>query len=128
MIQEVTEAIDRLKVAYASSAVTVAEDGQGGAFVIVETVDLGERYEPRTTWMGGHITPFYPAADIYPMFIDAGVTRTDGKPFEAPVTQGASFQGRGALQVSRINRQVQHGVQTAVIKFAKVVQFLETLP
>ena len=58
----------------------------------------------------------------------AGVKRADGKDFEVPITHGASIQGRAALQVSRINRQVQHGGQTAVIKFAKIVHFLETLP
>ena len=128
MNQEVAEAIEQLKVAYAPSAMTVVDDGQGGAYVIVETVDFGERFVPSTTWMGGHLSYLYPYADIYPMFIDAGVRRADGKPFEVPVTPNASFQGRPAWQVSRINRQVQTAPQTAVMKFAKVREFLESLP
>lgn len=127
MNNEVTKAIEQLKCAYSLSAVIACDDGAGGARVIVEEVDLGPRFEPRITWMGGHITGLYPYADIYPVFIDAGVCRVDGKPFEAPVTPGHNFQGRPALQVSRVNRQVQCTPQTAVIKFSKIVEFLDSL-
>ena len=127
MNQEVAEAIEQLKRAYAPSAVTVTDDGQGGAYVVVEAVDLGERFVPATSWMGGHLSPLYPSADIYPVFIDAGVRRADGKAFEVPITAGANFQGRPAWQVSRINRQVQIAPQTAVMKFAKIRDFLESL-
>lgn len=126
MNQEVAEAIGELKAAYPSSTVTVTEDGQGGAYVTVEEVDLGSRLEPRTSWMGGHITALYPYADIYPLFIDAGVRRSDGQPFQIPITHGHIFQGRPALQVSRINRQVQLTTQTAVMRFKKTLDFLET--
>jgi hypothetical protein len=128
MNQEVADAIQQLKAAFPSSDVTVTEDGQGGAYVIVETLDIGTGLAPRTSWMGGHITALYPYADIYPLFIDADVRRADGQPFTVPITQGHVFQGRAALQVSRINRQVQLTTQTAVIRFQKTLDFLETLP
>jgi hypothetical protein len=127
MNQEVAEAIEELKVAYPSSEVTVTEDGQGGAYVILEKIDLGDRLEPRMSWMGGHITALYPYADIYPLFVDAGVRRADGQPFQIPITNGHTFQGRPALQISRINRQVQLTTQTAVIRFKKTLDFLESL-
>lgn len=127
MNQEVAEAIEQLKAAYPASALTVREDGQGGAYVIAELVDLGELLEPRTSWMGGHITALYPYADIYPLFIDAGVRRADGRPFQIPITNGHHFEGRPALQVSRINRQVQLTTQTAVMRFKKSLEFLEKL-
>lgn len=127
MNQDVAEAIEQLRCAYPATELTISEDGQGGAYVIVETVDLGKRFTPQTSWMGGHITALYPCADIYPVFIDAAVRRADGRPFQVPITPGASFLGRPALQVSRINRHVQLGGQTAVMKFAKVLDFLETL-
>lgn len=127
MNQDVSQAIDELKRAYPDSTVTIVDDGQGGAYVIIETVDLGPRFNPQTSWMGGHIAALYPAADIYPVFIDACVTRADGKPFEAPVTPNATFQGRPALQVSRVNHQIHLAPQTAVMKFAKIRHFLETL-
>jgi hypothetical protein len=127
MNQEVAEAIEQLKVAFTGSAVTVTEDGQGGAYVVVEDVDLGPGFEPRTSWMGGHITALYPAADIYPLFIDAGVRRINGRSFEVPITAGHRWRDRPALQVSRINRQVQLIPQTAVMRFKKTLSFLETL-
>jgi hypothetical protein len=126
--QDVLEAIEELKRAFPSSAVTVAEDGQGGARVIIETVDLGGRYVPRTTWMGGHITALYPNADIYPVFVGGDVSRTDGRTFEAPVTTGHIFEGRPALQVSRMNNQMHLARQTALAKFLKILHFMETLP
>lgn len=128
MNQNVSIAIEELKLAYPDSEITVTDDSQGGAYVIVEQVELGTRFSPPTTWMGGHINTFYPHADIYPVFIDAGVSRVDGKPFEVPITPGASFQGRSAVQVSRINNQIHLAPQTAVSKFAKIRHFLDTLP
>lgn len=128
MKPDIAAAIEELKRAFPSSAVTINEDGQGGAHVFVETVDIGARFEPSTTWMGGHITALYPYADIYPVFIDAAVRRADGREFAAPITNGHNFAGRSAIQISRVNNQVQNCPQTAVAKFMKILDFLEKLP
>ena len=128
MNQEVVEAIEELKRAFPSSAITVAEDGQGGARVIIEQVELGARFVPDSTWMGGHITSLYPHADIYPVFIGGEVQRGDGVPFQVPVTHGATFMDRPAIQVSRMNNQMHLARQTALAKFLKIVHFLEMLP
>lgn len=125
MKQDVANAIEELKKAFPSSVVTISEDGQGGAYVFVESVDLGERFDPSTTWMGGHITALYPYADIYPLFIDANVRRVDGKRFEGPISVGHTFDGRTAIQISRRNNRVQNSPQTAVAKFLKVIDFME---
>ena len=125
MRQDVANAIEELKKAFPGSVVTNSEDGQGGAYVFVESVNLGERFDPSTTWMGGHITALYPYADIYPLFIDANVRRVDGKSFQVPITTGHSFGGRSALQISRRNNRVQNSPQSAVTKFLKVIKFVE---
>jgi len=127
MNQDVSSAIDELKRAYPCSEITVSEDGQGGAYVIVEQVEIGAQFTPPIVWMGGHITAMYPNADIYPVFIDAGVSRLNGKPFEVPVTPNATFMGRSAWQVSRANNQIHLAPQSAAMKFAKVVHFLGNL-
>ena len=57
---EVGEAIEELKRAFPSSELTVREDGKGGARVVVESVAIGERYEPEQSWLGGHIPAQYP--------------------------------------------------------------------
>ena len=128
MKQEVAGATEELRRAFQCSAITVSEDGQGGAYVFVENVDIGVRFAPSITWMGGHITALYPYADIYPVFMGAAVQRADGQGFEAPVTPGHTFAGRPAIQISRLNNQVQNCPQTAVVKFMKILNFLENLP
>ena len=125
MKQDVANAIEELKRAFPSSDVYCREDGEGGAYVIVEDVAIGGRYWPSSTWLGGHITALYPYADIYPLFIADNVRRVDGVAFEPPVTPGAQFLERPALQVSRRNNHTQHYPQTAVAKFIKVLHFLE---
>lgn len=127
MKQDVATAIEELKRAFPSSVVCCSEDGSGGAYVVIENVEIGDRYQPSTTWLGGHITALYPYADIYPHFIGDDVSRKDGVPFEAPITAGAQFLGRPALQVSRRNNHTQNYPQTAVAKFVKVIHFLEEL-
>ena len=127
MKADVADAIEELKRGFPSSTVTISEDGQGGAYVIVETVNVGGRFMPSITWMGGHITALYPYADIYPVFIDAAVSRADGRGFDAPITHGHNFAGRPAIQVSRVNHQAQNSPQTAVAKFMKILDFLEKL-
>lgn len=127
MNSEVTDAIAELARAFPASKVTVNDDGEGGARVIVDPVEIGERFVPSRTWMGGHITALYPNADIYPVFIDATVRRADGTAFQAPVTEGHNFDGRAAIQVSRRNNQIHACSQTAVGKFMKVIDFLEKM-
>ena len=127
MKQDVANAIEELKRAFPSSDVCSREDGGGGAYVIVEDVDIGGRFRPSTTWLGGHITALYPYADIYPLFISDKVRRVDGVAFEPPVTPGAQFLKRPALQISRRNNHSQHYPQTAVAKFVKVLHFLDEL-
>ena len=127
MKQDVASAIEELKRAFPSSEVCSLEDGSGGAYVVIEDVDIGDRFEPSSTWLGGHITALYPYADIYPHFIGNDVSRVDGVPFEPPITAGAQFLGRPALQVSRRNNNTQNYPQKAVAKFIKVIHFLEEL-
>ena len=127
MKQEVANAIEELKQAFPSSGISIREDGDGGAYVIVEDVEIGSRYEPSSTWLGGHIPALYPYADIYPLFIADSVRRVNGVAFDPPVTHGAQFLDRPALQVSRRNNHTQHYPQTAVGKFVKVLRFLEEL-
>lgn len=125
---EVVRAIDAVKAQFPDSTVTATDDGQGGARLIVEPVTLGPKYRPTETWLGFHIPPQYPYADIYPMFIGAEVSRVDGTPFQVPVTPNHVFESRRAFQVSRRSPAAQNGHQTVVAKILKVIDFLEKLP
>lgn len=124
---EVSTAIEELKRQFSTSSLTSREDGQGGAYVVLEPISIGPRYEPQDTWVGFHIPAQYPYADIYPVFIGANVVRKDGKAFVAPVTQGHHFENKPAIQVSRRNGAAQGGLQKATSKILKVINFLENL-
>lgn len=128
MIVEVSAGIEELRRQFGTSSITVREDGSGGAYVMMEPVTLGQKYEPETTWFGFQIPAQYPYADIYPVFIGADVARANGAQFDTPVTPGHHFEGRPAIQISRRNSAAQSGLQKATAKILKVLDFLETLP
>jgi hypothetical protein len=125
---EVTQAIEELKRKFPGSPVTVTSDGNGGARVILDEVQIGPRFMPERTWLGAHIPALYPYADIYPVFMGANVVRADGVQFQAPITPNANFEGRPALQISRRNNLAQQYPQPAYTKFLKVLDFLQKQP
>jgi len=124
---EVSSAVEELKRQFSTSSFAVREDGQGGAYVVMEPVTLGPKYRPEATWVGFQIPAQYPYADIYPVFIGGEVVRADGVAFVAPVTPGHHFEGRSAIQISRRNSAAQNGLQKAPAKILKVLDFLEKL-
>jgi hypothetical protein len=126
MTPEVAKAIEELRELFPCTAVEQEEDGQGGAYVTVSPVDIGEKYIPVTTWCGFHITFQYPRADVYPHFISAEVKRADGTP---PGGGLATLQWRGkpALQLSRRSNRLDPQNDTAATKLAKVIAWLRSL-
>ena len=127
MKTEVAAGIEELKRQFPDATITSREDGQGGAFVVMEPIELGRKYSPSRTWVGLHIPAQYPYADIYPVFIGAEVVRADGVPFQVPITLGHGFEGRPAIQVSRRNTTAQNGAQRVPSKILKVLDYLEKL-
>lgn len=128
MNSNVEQAVGALCTAFPDAAVTVEEDGAGGAYVQIEPVDLGPRFTPGHTWMGGHLPPQLPYADVYPLFIGAEVAHADGRAFSPPITPGHNFRGRAALQVSRRTNRLDPATQTAALKFQKVLHWLRNIP
>lgn len=125
---EVSNGIEELKRQFNSASFAVREDGQGGAYVVMEPITLGPKFRPATTWVGFQIPAQYPYADIYPVFIGANVARANGVAFTTPVTPGHHFEGRPAIQVSRRNSSAQSGLQRVGTKILKVLDYLEKLP
>lgn len=120
-------ALEELSRQFPSASLVIREDGQGGAYVIIEPMQLGSKYRPTETWVGFHIPAQYPYADIYPVFIGADIVRVDGVAFAVPITTGFHFEGREALQVSRRNTAAQDGSQRAAARILKILDFLERL-
>lgn len=126
MTPSVVAAIEGLKKAFPNGAVSVlAEDGQGGAHVMVEEVQLGPKFAPSKTWLGAHLPASLPYADVYPLFMSPEVKRLDGAALSGPLS-GVNWQGRQATQISRRNNRIGVG-QSAVAKFIKVVEFVRSL-
>ena len=124
---EVSTAIEELRRQFPSATVTASEDGQGGAHVFIEPIELGERFLPSSSWFGFQIPAQYPYADVYPVFMGADVIRKDGVAFAVPVTNGHTFLTRAAIQISRRSAAAQMGGQTATVKILKVLDFLQRL-
>lgn len=126
MKTEVQTSIQELQRQFPEAVISTRDDGARGAYVILTPIAIGSRYTPTSTWMGFHIPPLYPYADIYPVFIGSEVRRTDGQAFVPPVTHGATFEGRAAIQISRrSSAAAQQGSQKAATKVLKILDFLE---
>jgi hypothetical protein len=125
----VAAAIAALRAQYPACAVLVKEDAQGGAFVIVEHVDLGAIYTAatRTTWIGFHISFQYPFADVYPHHVRSDLARTDGRALGSgmQMTQVPGFE-RPSVQLSRRSSRRDATIETAVHKLLKVVAWAST--
>lgn len=124
---EIAEAIDEIKADFPDATITVKAEADGSAWVTVDAVDLGDRWEPTQTWIGFRIADGYPYADTYPHFIDAGVHLADGE-HPAGVTAGHTYSpdGRPCLQVSRRSNRLDPIVDTASMKLVKVSHWLST--
>jgi hypothetical protein len=137
----VEEALSELEAAHPATKVQRKEDGDGGAYVLVEEVALGERYAPSTSWVAFHITWTYEeGADVYPFFINDAVRYVgdgetpiagpEGDPAKAlPAAMSHGFVAPGwedlsAIQVSR--RSHAPAQDTAVQKLGRVLEWIRT--
>lgn len=119
----VEAAVAAVRAHFAGKPVEVVPDGAGGATVIVDQVDLGDRYTPSTTWLGFHISAAYPQADVYPHYIGR-VARTDGQPHDqilGNAVQSVDWNGRQALQLSRRSNGWNPATDNAALKAEKVI-------
>lgn len=124
MATTIEEILEILRLDFPDSNVTYASDGSGGGAAIVDPVDLGPQYTPRESWIGAQLTPALPFADIYPVFIDGAIARSDGKEHRAPISKGHSFAGRSAIQVSLRTNNLMATVEAAASKFTKALHFI----
>lgn len=126
---EVAEAIEQLQESFPDSVVTHREDGSGGAFVKVDPLLLGDRYNQRSSWIGFHLTYNYPEADVYPHFGAPGLKSADGTELtpEAGFNQ-TQWGPEGAIEsVTQFSRRSNHwnpAIDNAAIKLQKVLAWL----
>jgi hypothetical protein len=123
---EVRQAIDEIRDALPNAEVNVIrEDGQGGALVVVDPVELGGVYTHETTWIGFHITFQYPYSDCYPHFVRGDLGRVDGGAL-GEATSPITWEERSAIQLSRRSNNLNPATDTAVTKLLKVLAWLRS--
>lgn len=124
---EILRALAAIKTNFPECTQVVREDGEGGAYVILEDVPLGSPYSQSTTWVGFRITFQYPYSDVYPHFVRGDLSRADGKGL-GEATSASTFENRAAIQVSRRSNKLNPAVDTALLKLLKVLQWLKSRP
>jgi hypothetical protein len=124
----VASAIDELKACFPDLDVIVEPDGSGGARVLIERVPLGGIYSTPDTWFGAHIPVQIPYADVYPHFIRGDLARNDGKPLGEALSNGHAFMNRSAVQASRRSNGRDPSIETAALKFLKVLEWIRSRP
>ena len=129
MNDPVRQAIDEIGSSFTTHKVVELEDGQGGAFVIVEGIAIGEQFSPSTTWIGQAIAYTYPDSDVYPHWLDPGVRLASGDQLPAGLSANQTMPGfqRPAVQVSRRSNRWDPNTDTAALKLLKVIKWLHAL-
>ena len=118
-------AIEELSQTFSDATVTYESDGAGGAWVTIDSVQLGPVYEQETSWIAFQITFPYPEADVYPLFIRPDLRRNDGAPHKEgfqSVPWGP--QGVPGTQLSRRSNRLNPAIDTAATKVLKVLKWL----
>lgn len=126
MTPEVVAAIEEIRRQFPDNQIEFAESGDGGAFVIVHGLPLGDQYEPSQSWVGFAITFQYPHADVYPHFISGLTKRTDQKAFVGGF-QKVKWRAREAIQISRRTKAEQIPLHTAALKLVKVLEWIQSV-
>lgn len=122
---DVQAAISELERAFVGHALEVERDGKGGARVVVPDLLLGPSLRPCSGWVGFSVGFQYPAADVYPHFAPADLTRIDGRSLGAGFSR-TTWAGRPAVQISRRSAGWTPGVDSAATKLMKVLEWLRS--
>jgi hypothetical protein len=122
----VAQGLTELRASFPSSTVSVVEDGDGGAFVKVAPLDLGDRNVPAVSWVGFRLLFTYPETDVYPHFTEV-LHRADGSDRGAGYSEtqwGPEGKTEAVTQLSRASKGWKPTVGTAAIKLQSVLEWL----
>jgi hypothetical protein len=126
MNASVEQAVAQLRMTFEGHRIDIEPDSDGGAYVRVHDLDLGDQYEPHKSWMAFHITFQYPHADVYPHFCVTGLKK-NGAEVTPPFHKGewkTPTVAEPATSVSRRSNHIDPAVDTAAIKLLKVLEWM----
>lgn len=126
----VGEAIEQLQSAFPRCKITVTEDGEGGANVIIESVRIDTSvFVQETTWIGFHLSFQLPYADVYPIYVRADLKRKDGQELTGEAFHpNHDFQGRASLMLSRRSNSRDPEQDRPHLKVIRVLDWLRRWP
>ena len=126
----VEEAINDLRKAFSKATVTVVEDGQGGADIVIEPVQLDTNiFVQGEIWVGFHLSFQLPYADVYPIYVRPDLARQDGQELKGDAFHpNNSFQGRPSLMLSRRSNNRDPEQDKPHVKVSKVLEWLMRWP
>lgn len=123
--EDVRHAIQEISATLEQAKVTFRPDGEGGAYVTVDCVDLEDSYAQNKTWIGFRITFQYPYADVYPHYVRGDLSRKDNSTLGAGLSS-SKFEGREAIQISRRSNRLNPDHDTAALKLLKILKWLRS--
>jgi hypothetical protein len=129
MTPAIEQAIAEIRATFDGHPIDVDPDPEGGAFVKVHDLSLGDQYEPSVSWVAFRITFQYPHADVYPHFCVGGLKRKDGTELVAPFHKATWETPRGAEASISVSRRANHwnaAVDTAAIKLTRVLEWIRS--
>src|SRR6266702_5364462 len=98
----VLAAVEELRRTFWDHTVEATADGEGGVFVIIRDVEIGDVYVQSSTWLGFRISYLHPATAVYPHYVRPDLARRDGRPLGLCLSATMwIFDNTLALQVSR---------------------------
>jgi hypothetical protein len=128
MTAAVQQAIEEIRAAFPGHKTEVEPDTDGGAYVKVHDLALGDKYEPSVSWLAFRITFQYPFADIYPHFCIPTLRRKDGRALGGGFNLNNQWQtpktSEPAIMLSRRSNRLNPETDTAALKLAKVLDWI----
>lgn len=125
MLPQVQQAIAELDQHFAGSTIETEDEEQGGAYVVVHDVDIGDQFSPQRLWIGFLIPYLYPDGDVYPHFCNPDLRRVDGIALGPAFQPQQNWRGRPAIQISRRSNHWHASTHTAAYKLMQVVAFIK---
>ncbi|HJQ46903.1 MAG TPA: hypothetical protein VJ870_11360 [Amycolatopsis sp.] len=103
-------------------------DGNGGAHVFIDSVDLGASFVQPATWVAFHLPHTLPDGDIYPIWLRPDLARIDGGPIGKTNAAGQNFMHPNqtwltepAVMVSLRSTERDPNIDAPVRKLARVL-------
>lgn len=125
MTPAVEQAIAEIQATFPGHQVDVEPDSDGGAYVTVRDLPLGDQYTPSVSWVGLHVTFQYPHPALNQLFCVAGLKK-NGADVTAPFHKGEWTPPSGKVAATMISRKSpgwDAAVDTAAIKLLKVLEW-----